>query len=80
MEECSPCSTSSPHELSLVLLILDILSGVRWNLKEVSISISLMAKNVEISLNVSHPFVFPYFLFRSVPPFKIGYVFGNQVS
>jgi hypothetical protein len=37
----------SPHLLSLEFLILDILTGVRWNLRVVLICISLMTKNVE---------------------------------
>lgn len=35
------------HELSLVLLIVAILTGVRWNLKATLICISLMAKDVQ---------------------------------
>ena len=35
------------HKLSSMFLILDILIGVRWNLRAVFICISLMAKNVE---------------------------------
>lgn len=37
MEECFSCSTSCQHELSLELMILVILTGVKWNLKVVLI-------------------------------------------
>ena len=39
-EEHSPCSTPYKHELSHV-----ILTGVRWNLRDVLFCISLMAKD-----------------------------------
>jgi hypothetical protein len=38
-----PCQ----HELSLALLILAIHPGVKWNLKEALICVSLMAKDAE---------------------------------
>jgi hypothetical protein len=48
----------TPHlhqcELSLVLLIFDILTGLRWNLKVVLINISLMNKGIEHNLFLSH--------------------------
>jgi hypothetical protein len=47
MEGCSLAPHPHQHELSLVLLILAILTAVRWNLKVVLIDIFLMAKVVE---------------------------------
>lgn len=59
------------HELSFVLLILVILTGVRRNLTVVVISISLMTKDAEQFFNVSQPFECPLenSLFRFVPYF-----------
>jgi hypothetical protein len=50
------------HLLSLEFLILDILTGVRWNLRFVLICISLVIKDVEhiyIFLRSSQPFGIP---------------------
>lgn len=48
VQVCTPTSNGWVfHELSLVLLILAILTDVRWNLKVVLICSSLMAKDVE---------------------------------
>jgi hypothetical protein len=47
------------HELSLILLILTTLTGVGGNLKVVLICISLLAKDINISLNFSQPFEIP---------------------
>jgi hypothetical protein len=41
------CHILNQHEMPPVVLILTILTGVRWNLKIVLICISLMAKDVE---------------------------------
>ena len=47
------------HLLSPEVLILAILTGVRWNLRGVLICISLMTKGVEHFLGVSQPFDSP---------------------
>jgi hypothetical protein len=47
MEECSPCPHPRQPELSLELLILAILTGIRWNLRVILICISLKANDVE---------------------------------
>jgi hypothetical protein len=51
--------TSPPQQqqLSFVLLILAVLTGVQWNLKVVLIYISLMATDIK-HLSVSQPFEF----------------------
>lgn len=46
--------TPQPHQLSLVLLILTILTLVRWNIKAFLICMSMMTKNIEhVFLHVS---------------------------
>ena len=48
------------HELSLVLLILAILTGIRWNLKSSSdLHFPDGLRMWNIPLNVSQPFEFP---------------------
>lgn len=45
MRECSPCSTTSPAWVSLEFFILAILTGIRWNLKDLLICILLMSND-----------------------------------
>jgi hypothetical protein len=47
INECSPQSYLHQCELSLVLLIVAITTGIRSNLKVVLICISMMSKDVE---------------------------------
>jgi hypothetical protein len=47
MEECSSFNTTSKHLLSPEILILALLTGVRWNLRVLLICVSLMIKDVE---------------------------------
>jgi hypothetical protein len=47
MEEASLAPHPGQPELSLMILISAILTGVRWNFKVVLICISQMAKNAE---------------------------------
>ena len=70
----------APHpcqpELSLVLLLLAILTAIRWNLKVVFISMSLMAKDVE-HIFVSQPFEIPLLRILCLvlyPIFKFDYL------
>jgi hypothetical protein len=70
-----------PHkyELSFVLLILAILTGVRWNLKVLLICISLMAKNVDHFFKCFSAIwdsSMKNFLFRSVPYFQLNCLVG----
>jgi hypothetical protein len=87
---CNPISNEgvflSPHphqhQMSPELLILSILTGVRWNLRVVLICISLMTKDVEhffrcfSTLQLSSV---ENSLFSSVPYFLIG-LFGSLES
>ena len=52
----SPYSYPLQHNLSLVLLILVILTGLRWYRRVILFCISMMAKNVAISISVFQPF------------------------
>jgi hypothetical protein len=68
--------TLNPHQhvLSLEVLILAILTGVRWNLRVILSYISLMTKDIEHFLkyiSASRDFFVEKFLFSSVPHFKI---------
>jgi hypothetical protein len=47
VEECSPCPYPTQHEVLLKVLILAILTGVRWNLRVALICISLLTKDVK---------------------------------
>ena len=51
--ECSPSSISCRHELSLVLLILVILMGVRWALKVFEFAYPWGLKMLSMPLSVS---------------------------
>jgi hypothetical protein len=53
MDKCISYTTSSHYDLSLVLLIIDLQTHVKFNLKVVFIFIFLMAKDVKFSLHVS---------------------------
>jgi hypothetical protein len=55
VEESSTCSHPHQHVLSLEILILDILIGVKINLKIIFICISLINKTLNISLSTSQP-------------------------
>ena len=57
MEKFSLIPHHCQHELSLVLLILAVLTGVKWNTKVILISISLMAQGGKYFL-VCQPFEF----------------------
>ena len=39
-----------------MIMILAILTGIRWNLRVILICVSLMVKDVEVSKSVSWPF------------------------
>ena len=71
----------SQFRLLLVFLILSVLIDIRWNLRLILIFISLMAKDMNISLSVSWTFeiLLLRILFRSVPHFYIG-LFGLLIS
>ena len=59
-EETVPLSPNPcQHLLSLEILILAILTGVRWNLRVVLICFFLMIKDVEHFLGASQPFGIP---------------------
>jgi len=62
-----------PHQylLSSEILILVILTGMRWNLRAVLICISLMIRMLNISCGASQPFSIPQLiiLFSSIPHF-----------
>lgn len=80
MEECS--LIPHPCQCDLVLLILDILTGVRWILRIILAFFSLMAKNGEHffkCFSAIWVFSIENSLFRSVPCFLIG-LFGFLIS
>ena len=59
MEECSSFSTSLSASEVPCVLILAILSSVRWNLRVVLICIFMMIRMLNISLGASQPFSIP---------------------
>ena len=65
------------HKLSLVFLILAILTGVRWYLRVVWICMSLIAKDLNISLSIFWPLeilLLRILCLAHCPIFKLGYL------